>query len=310
MKRKPSETGQKMRLIALSALKFQLLVTLISCSRSPDGFDASGSFEAEETIISSEAQGRLIAFGVEEGRELQAGRQVGYVDSVQLYLKKKQLQSQISALLGKKPDIPVQLSALREQLRTAEKEKLRMTRLVEGDAAPAKQLDDILSQIEVLKKQIEVQESSLSITSDGIGKEVLPLRVQIEQVDDQLSKCRIVNPVNGTVLTKYAEANEMTSVGKPLYKIADLSEIILRAYITGNQLPQIRLDQRVKVRTDDGKEGYHETEGTITWISDKAEFTPKTIQTKDERASRVYAIKVKVRNDGLYKIGMYGEVVF
>ncbi len=299
-----------MRLIALSALKSLLLVTLISCSKSPDGFDASGSFEAEETIISAEAQGRLTAFRVEEGLELEAGLQVGSVDSVQLYLKKKQLESQITALLGKRPDIPVQLSALQEQLRTAEKERLRMTRLVEGDAAPAKQLDDIVSQVEVLKRQIEAQKSSLSITSGGINKEVLPLRVQIEQVDDQLRRCRIINPVKGTVLTKYAEANEMTSVGKPLYKIADLSEIILRAYVTGNQLPQIRLDQRVKVRTDDGKDGYRETEGTITWISDKAEFTPKAIQTREERASRVYAIKIKVKNDGTYKIGMYGEVLF
>lgn len=310
MKRKPSETGKKKRLITASALKSLLLVAFISCSKSPDGFDASGSFEAEETIISAEAQGRLTDFRVEEGQELQAGRQVGAVDSVQLYLKKKQLESQISALLGKKPDIPVQLSALQEQLRTAEKERLRMSRLVEGDAAPAKQLDDIASQIEVLKKQIEAQKSSLSLTSVGISKDVLPLRVQIEQVDDQLRKCRIVNPVNGTVLTKYAEANEMTAVGKPLYKIADLSEIILRAYVTGNQLPLIRLNQRVKVHTDDGQGGYQEAEGNITWISDKAEFTPKTIQTREERASRVYAIKVKVKNDGLYKIGMYGEVLF
>lgn len=299
-----------MRLITLSALKFLLLAVLASCSGSPDSFDASGSFEAEETIISAEAQGRLTAFEVEEGQALQAGQQVGSIDSVQLYLKKKQLQSQISALLGKKPDIPVQLSALQEQLRTAEKEQSRMASLVAGDAAPPKQLDDILAQIEVLKRQIDAQRSSLSITSEGISKEVLPLRVQIEQIDDQLNKCRIVNPLNGTVLAKYAEANEMTSTGKPLYKIADLSEIILRAYVTGSQLPQIRLNQQVKVRTDDGNGGYHEAEGTITRISDKAEFTPKTIQTKDERASRVYAIKVKVRNDGLYKIGMYGEVLF
>jgi HlyD family secretion protein len=182
--------------------------------------------------------------------------------------------------------------------------------LVKGDAATPKQLDDINAQIEVLKKQIEAQQSTLSISSEGLGKDVVPLQVQIEQLNDQLAKCSIINPTNGTVLAKYAEANEMTAAGKPLYKIADLSNIILRAYITGNQLPQVKLNQQVKVLTDDGKGGYKETQGTIIWINSKAEFTPKTIQTKDERANMVYAIKVKVKNDGAYKVGMYGEIKF
>lgn len=286
------------------------LLTTVSCNNKQDTFDASGSFETEETIISAEAQGTLKTFDIQEGQVLQAGQNIGYIDSIQLYLKKKQLETQVTALLGKKPNIPVQLSALQEQLRTTEKEKVRVTNLLKGDAATPKQLDDINAQIDVLKRQIEAQKSSLSISSDGISKDVVPLQVQIEQLEDQLSKCKLINPINGTVLTKYAEANEIASIGKPLYKIADLSNIILRAYVTGNQLPQIKLNQQVKVLTDDGKGGYNEITGVITWISDKAEFTPKTIQTKDERANMVYAIKVKVKNDGLYKIGMYGEIKF
>ena len=150
----------------------------------------------------------------------------------------------------------------------------------------------------------------MDISTESINSDVLPLQVQVEQLNDQLAKCKIINPANGTVLTKYAEANEMTATGKPLYKIADLSNIILRAYITGDQLPQIKLNQKVKVLTDDGRGSYKKTEGTIIWINDKAEFTPKTIQTKNERANMVYAIKVRVKNDGTYKIGMYGEIKF
>lgn len=286
------------------------LTGLLSCDGQRNSFDASGSFEAEETIIAAEAQGTLKVFDVTEGQVLRAGQYIGYIDSVQLYLKKKQLEAQVTALSGRKPDIPVQLSALRTQLKTAETEETRITNLLAGDAATPKQLDDIHAQIELLKKQIDAQESALTISSDGIGKDILALLLQIEQLDDQLEKCRLINPVSGTVLTRYVNTNEMASIGKPLYKIADLSNIILRAYITGDQLPQIRLNQRVKVLTDDGKGGYRETEGTLTWISDQAEFTPKTIQTRDERANRVYAIKIKVANDGTYKIGMYGEVLF
>ena len=287
-----------------------MVAALASCRNNQNGFDASGSFEAVETIISSEASGVIKEFHAEEGQALQAGMVLGYIDSTQLYLRKKQLTTQISAVLSKKPDVSLQLAALREQLKTAEKEKIRITNLVKADAATTKQLDDIDASIEVIKSQMEAQKSSLNISSESISKETLPLNVQIEQVNDQLEKCRIVNPVNGTVLAKYAEANEMASPGKPLYKIADLSEIILRVYITGNQLPQIKLNQKVQVHTDDGKGGYKETEGTITWINDKAEFTPKTIQTKDERANLVYAVKVRVKNDGSYKIGMYGEIKF
>jgi len=287
-----------------------IAIVLTACNDNKASFDASGSFEAEETIISSEATGTIKQFSIEEGQTLEAGQEIGYIDSLQLYLKKKQLEAQVTAILGKKPNIPVQLSALQEQLKTTEKERTRVANLVKGDAATPKQLDDINAQIEVLKKQIEAQQSTLSISSEGLSKDIVPLQVQVEQLNDQLAKCKIINPANGTVLAKYAETNEMTTTGKPLYKIADLSNIILRAYITSNQLTQVKLNQKVKVLTDDGKGGYKETEGTITWINDKAEFTPKTIQTKDERANMVYAVKIKVKNDGSYKVGMYGEIKF
>lgn len=279
-----------------------------SCAPKPRTFDASGAFEAEETIISSEASGILRQFSVTEGQTLEAGQRIGYVDSVQLYLKKKQLTTQINALLSKKPNIAVQIATLQEQLRTAENEKNRFVNLAKAGVATGKQVDDLNASIEVIKKQLLAQQSSLEITSEGMTKETLPLHVQIEQLDDQLSKCTLTNPIHGTVLAKYAEANEMTSPGKALYKIADLSDIILRVYISGNQLANVKLNQQVSVNTDDGKGGMKSTRGTITWINDKAEFTPKTIQTKDERANMVYAVKVRVKNDGFYKIGMYGEI--
>lgn len=287
-----------------------MLFVISACKNSSTNFDASGSFEAEEIIISSEANGTIKEFNIEEGQKIEGGKYIGYIDSTQLYLRKKQLEAQIEAVLSKRPNVSVQLATLQEQLKTSEKEQIRISNLVKAEAATAKQLDDINAAIEVLKKQIEAQKSNLEISSSGLSNETMPLKVQIEQLEDQLNKCKIVNPQTGTILIKYAEVNEMTAVGKPLYKMADLSTMILRAYITGNQLPQLKLNQKVMVNTDDGKGGFAQKEGTIIWINDKAEFTPKTIQTKDERANMVYAIKVKVINDGTYKIGMYGEIKF
>jgi len=286
-----------------------LLPLCLACTEE-NAFDAAGSFEAEEILISAEANGRITALNLEEGQMLQAGQVIGYIDSLQLFLKKKQLEAQVASIRIRQPDIPVQLAVLEEQLKTAEREKVRVKNLVEGNAAPTKQLDDLEAQIGLLRKQIEAQKSTLTLTREGLQRDIAPLQIQIEQIDDQLAKCRIVNPVSGTVLGKYAETHEMTAVGKPLYKIADLTGMILRAYITGSQLPSIRLNQEVQVFTDNGDGGYYETTGIITWISDKAEFTPKTIQTKEERSSKVYAVKVKVANDGTYKIGMYGELKF
>lgn len=287
-----------------------LSMMLLSCNKNNRAFDASGSFEAIETVISSEVTGTLLAFDIEEGQNLKAGSVVGYIDSTQLYLRKRQYQSQIRAVLSKRPQVSVQLAALQEQLKTAKRERERVKKLVQADAATPKQLDDATAQVDQIEAQIEAQRSSLDISTRGLIEETSPLQAQIDQIQDQINKCKIINPVNGTVLAKYLEKNEMALQGKPLYKIADLSEIILRAYVTGDQLPQIKINQPVKIFTDDGTGGFKEDTGTITWINDKSEFTPKTIQTKDERANMVYAIKVKVKNKGSYKIGMYGEVNF
>ncbi len=299
-----------MNRISIFTIAALLSLTAASCSKNKKTFDASGTFEADEIIISAEATGTIRQFSITEGSTVTAGQVIGYIDSVQLYLKKKQLEAQISAVLSKRPNVPVQLAALREQLKTAEREQQRISSLVKSDAAPAKQLDDVNAQVDVLKKQIAAQQSALEITSSGLSNDVTPLQVQVEQLNDQLAKCRLVNPVAGTVLVKYAEPNEMAAAGKPLYKVADLTTITLRAYITSDQLALVKLNQVVKVLTDDGKGGMKETSGTVMWINDKAEFTPKTIQTKDERANTVYAMKVHVKNDGAFKIGMYGEVKF
>lgn len=292
--------------------KILILATLLSasCTERQQAYDASGTFEAVETIISAEANGAIRALDVEEGQSLTAGQTVGYIDSTQLYLKKRQFQAQINAVLSKKPDIAVQMAALQEQLGQAVREQQRIASMAKADAATPKQLDDANAQVAVIKKQIAAQQSSLGINSSSITQEASPLEIQIAQLEDQLAKSRIVNPVNGTVLVKYAEVNEVVTVGKPLYKIADLSTIILRAYVTGPQFAQLRLNQQVTVLVDDADGNYREYPGTVEWISDKAEFTPKTIQTKDERENLVYAVKIRVKNDGLLKIGMYGEVRF
>jgi HlyD family secretion protein len=313
-----------MKHFSFALLVLTLAFGMSSCQEKGKNFDASGSFEADETIISSEANGVLQRLDISEGQSLKAGQQVGHVDSTQLWLKKKQLLTQIKASGSRLPNIGAQTGFYNEQLAvyqtrlaTLQRERTRVENLLKGDAATSKQLDDIDAQIAEVNKQMAVvkqqqsaQVSALQTQTDAIKNDPMPLWVQIEQLDDQLRRCNIVNPVDGTVLLKYAEAYEMTAAGKPLYKLANLSNMYLRAYITGDQLPQIKLNQQVKVLTDDGKGGFKETTGIIVWINDKAEFTPKTIQTKSERANLVYAIKVRVKNDGSYKIGMYGEVKF
>jgi len=283
---------------------------LIGCSNGNGDFDATGTFESEEIIVSSEAMGKLVMFQVEEGMQLEQNQIVGIVDTTQLHLKKKQLQATIKAVLSKQPDINAQLAALQKQIETTEIEKKRIENLVKLDAATTKQLDDINSQLEVLNKQYTAAKSSLTITKQGLQSETLPLIAQVEQIEDQIKKSYITNPIDGTVLTRYVKLDEVTSNGKALYKIANLSEMTLRAYVDGDQLGQIKLGQKVNVYVDKGGGEQKEMNGEIYWVSSKAEFTPKTIQTKDERANLVYAIKVKVMNDGYLKIGMYGEVKF
>jgi HlyD family secretion protein len=287
-----------------------VLVVLGACRRGGPSYDASGTFEAVEIIVSAEATGTLQTFQPDEGDTLYAGTLVGVIDSVQLYLKKKQLEAQVQSVLANRPDVARQLAAGREQLRHAEREQQRLASLVEAGAATPKQYDDAAAQTEVLRRQWEAQQSSLGVTNAGLVAQTAPLMVQVQQVEDQLARCRIINAVQGTVLTTYAEPHEMAVAGKPLYKIADLSTLTLRAYITGDQLTALKLGQSVTVAVDAADGATRTYPGVVTWISDQAEFTPKTIQTKAERANLVYAVKIRVKNDGYIKIGMYGELTF
>jgi HlyD family secretion protein len=287
-----------------------ILLMTASCKEKTNNHDASGSFEAVETMIAAEASGKIMQLAVEEGQELDSGKIIGYIDSTQLHLNRLQLRQNKIAILSGRPETSVQTEALKSELANAVLNRDRTDKLVKGGVASQKQLDDQNAQIAILQSRINAQENSLQTSTSNLNEQGGTVDAQMKEVNNQLQKCVIVNPVKGTVLTKYAEPYEMATLGKPLYKIADLSTIILRAYITGDQLQQVKIDQPVKVFTDDGKGGYKETNGVITWINDKSEFTPKTIQTKNERANLVYAIKVSVKNDGYLKIGMYGEVAW
>jgi HlyD family secretion protein len=295
---------------------------LLSCNNDKENFDASGSFEADEVIVSSQLTGQIMELNVDEGDSLIKGQVVGSIDADNLALQKQQVEATISSLSEKTSSatpavllLQNQLSVQQAQLDNLIKEKARIERLIEADAATGKQLDDINAQIDVTSKQmrvtrqqIAVQQSNTGTQNKSILSEALPLQKQAAQLEEQLSKAKISNPVNGIVTTRYAEAGEVTAPGKALYKIADLSVMTLRAYVTGAQLSEIRLNQPVKVFVDKGEDDYRAYDGIITWISNKAEFTPKTIQTKDERANLVYAVKIKVKNDGYLKMGMYADV--
>jgi HlyD family secretion protein len=265
-------------------------------------------FEATEVIVSSEATGKILTLTINEGDELAAGITVGSIDSMQLFLKKMQLQANIKSVQSRRPDVRIQVAAIEQQLATAKSEKSRIENLLSANAANRKQLDDATAQVAVLERQLAAQKTTLSGSDNGLENEMEALQLQVEQIDDQLRKCSIINPVHGTVLAKYAQQYEVTAAGKPLYKIADLKNMLLRAYIVGSQLTRIKLGQQVKVFPDFGEKEQREYTGTVSWISDKAEFTPKTIQTRDERANLVYALKISVKNDGYLKIGMYGGV--
>lgn len=303
-------------------LIYFLAVITVSCGNGRMKSDASGTFEANEVIVSSELPGKLLSFSAEEGRVVPKDTIVGTVDAINLSLQKDQVAASIDALSQRTSDVNPQVKLLQDQLivqesqlKTQQRERQRTANLVKQDAATTKQLDDIDAQLDVLTKQINVtrqqiavQRSNTGTQNRGILSEAAPLKKRVAQLDDQLQRANIINPVSGTVLAKYVEAGEVVSTGKALYKIADLSSLELRAYVTGDLLPSIKLGQQVTVLIDAKDGEFKNYPGTITWISDKAEFTPKTIQTKEERANLVYAMKVKVKNDGFLKIGMYGEV--
>jgi len=303
-------------------LIFWAAIIASSCNRNQLKTDASGVFESDEVIVSAEQSGKILSFPVKEGDSLHKGAVVGNIDMSNVMLQKQQVQATIQALHEKttnplpqvalvKKQLAVQQSQLAQQLR----EKTRTENLLKADAATQKQLDDITAMIDQLQKQIAVSEQQIALDNSNIAtqnrtvfSEKNPLEKSVAQIQDQINKGQIVNPLTGTVLTRYALEGEMTVTGKALYKIANLDTLTLRAYITGAQLTGVKLGQTVKVYTDLGEKNYKEYTGQVSWISDKSEFTPKTIQTKDERANLVYAVKIRVKNDGYIKLGMYGEV--
>ncbi|MBS1509970.1 MAG: HlyD family efflux transporter periplasmic adaptor subunit [Bacteroidetes bacterium] len=300
-----------------------LLLTVTGCSNTENAFDASGTFESDEVIVSSELPGKLVTFNVQEGQLINKDSVVGIVDAKNLSLQEEQVEASIKALNEKTVNAAPSVQLLNNQLAVQQSqkdnllhEKKRIENLIKADAATGKQLDDINAQIDVVDKQIKVTQQQINVQLNNtatqnrsILSEADPLKKRAAQIQDQVQRANIINPITGTVITKYAEQGEITASGKALYKIADLSYLNLRAYFSGTQLPQIKLGQTVKVMIDDGAKKYKAYSGVITWVSDKAEFTPKTIQTKEERANLVYAVKIKVKNDGFLKIGMYGEVV-
>lgn len=297
---------------------------LISCKNGNGDFDASGTFEANEVIVSAETAGKILDFTANEGTKLEKNQVAVVIDPTNLQLQSEQVEASINALGEKTSDLTPYIRTLEQQIEiqktqvsSLERERTRFTNLLKEDAATGKQLDDIETQLKVAKeqlglsqRQLDQQKAAISTQNRSVLSEQTPLSKRKAQIDDQLSRTKVMNPVAGTVLTSYAEAGEITAPGKALYKIADLSIMDLRAYISGDQFSQVKIGQSVKVFIDNGKDDYKEMQGTVTWISDKAEFTPKTIQTKDERAHLVYATKIRVKNDGSVKVGMYGEVKF
>ena len=289
------------------------ILLLSSCSNKDGDYDASGSFEAIEIIVSSEASGKIKYLNIMEGQQLEKGEQVGLIDSTQLYLQKLNLLSNVKGVRSQQPNIAAQTASIKEQISTMEREKQRITNLIKANAATQKQLDDINGQIEVLQKQLSASQSTLQKSSQNITAQSSAMDIQVEQIEDRLQKSIITSPIKGTVLNKYAEEGELANMGTPLFKIADINNMTLRVYVTNDQLTAIKLNDKVQVYVDQGTQDSDNKktyEGVVTWISDKSEFTPKTIQTKNERANLVYAMKVSVKNDGYLKIGMYGEVKF
>ena len=283
---------------------------LSSCNANKGEYDAEGYFETVEVTVSSEANGRILYMDVEEGMPVEAGKVLGCIDTVQLYLNMLQLMKSEESVLNSRPDIDKQLDAMKEQLNTLRHEKERIENLLADGAATRKQMDDIEAEEAVLVKRIDAQESALAKSVASIDAQSSGIAIQIAQVKDRIEKCRIKSPVSGTVLTKYAEEGEFASAGRPLFKVADLSRVYLRVYVTSARLSDIAIGQQVRVWSDYGRGYEKEYPGTIVWISDQSEFTPKNIYTDDERKNLVYAVKIAVENDGLIKLGMYGGVEF
>lgn len=287
-----------------------LALAITSCGKGNKAYDASGVFESTEVTVSAEGNGKIMSLDLQEGDRLEAGAVVGCIDTVQLYLSKIQLEASRRAVGSGRLNISRQIAALESQIAKQRQELDRFTKLEQAGASNRKQVEDIQAQLDILERQLAAQKESLQNTNSNVSGQADALEAQVMQLEDRIRKCVITSPVSGTVLAKYSEAGELAVQGRALFKVADLESIRLRAYITADQLTGLKLGQSVKVFADQGTSGRKEYAGTLIWISDKAEFTPKTIQTRDERANLVYAVKIAVKNDGLIKLGMYGEVKF
>lgn len=287
-----------------------LALAMTACGKVNKAYDASGVFESTEVTVSAEGNGKIMSLDLQEGDRLEAGAVVGCIDTVQLYLSKIQLEASRRAVGSGRLNISRQIAALESQIAKQRQELDRFTKLEQAGASNRKQVEDIQAQLDILERQLAAQKESLQNTNSNVSGQADALEAQVMQLEDKIRKCVITSPVSGTILAKYSEAGELAVQGRALFKVADLDNIRLRAYITADQLTGLKLGQSVKVFADQGTSGRKEYAGTLVWISDKAEFTPKTIQTRDERANLVYAVKIAVKNDGLIKLGMYGEVKF
>ena len=292
----------------LSIISVMTIIT--ACSGSDKKYDASGVFEVTEVMVSARAAGEIMDLDIDEGTEVMAGKPVGYIDTVQLYLQRLQLEANVKAAESRICDVEKQTAAIRQQIATQKKEQTRFANLVKANAGNRKQLDDITAAISLLEKQLEAQTETLRNGNANAKAQVEALKAQIALTNDMISKSTITSPVDGTVMAKYVEKGELAVQGRTLFKVANINDIYLKAYITSGQITGLKIGHEVKVYADSGDSDRKEYRGIVSWISDKAEFTPKTIQTRDERANLVYAVKIKVQNDGYIKRGMYGEVSF
>lgn len=294
-----------MRKILLTAIA---VTALWSCNRGT-GYDATGTFEADEVTVCAETTGKIIAMDAEEGGVVKENQVLAMVDTIPLLLQREVLMKQQAAMLAAKPNVQKQVASLREQIGKQEKELARLKRMQAGDAATGKQVDDVEAQLRVLQSQLDATLQTLNANVASVDGNAAALESQMRVLDDQINRCRISAPADGTVLNRYVRKGEMAVAGKPLFKVADMDNMYLRAYFTSDQLSRIKVGQKVKLIADFGGDEQHEYEGTITWISSESEFTPKNIQTRNSRANLVYATKISVKNDGKLKIGTYGEVI-
>lgn len=299
-----------MNTIKLSGIIYGAMIIFAACSNGKHTWDASGVFEATEVMVSAEANGKIMEFTINEGDHVTLGQQLGIIDTTLLFLQKKQLESSRYGTLSNTQDITKQIASLNEQIAWQEKELARYQKLFKENAGTQKNIDDIANNLKVLRKELEARKSSLGNSNKSISEQGAAIENNIKLLEEQIKRAVISSPINGVVLTKYAENGEFTSTGKVLFSVADIDNIYLRAYITADQLSKIKLGDKVKVYSDYESDEYKEYEGVVSWISDQSEFTPKTIQTRNERANLVYATKIRINNDGLVKIGMYGEIAF